>query len=88
MAPSPSPGAGEAGCFRRAVEIAAAVREATELAKQAKSAAELLGHLGPVEQRIDQVLQEARTDDFDDVAHDLAALKELVAAMRRKLQGP
>jgi len=69
-------------------EIVAAVREAGESAKQAKTAAELVDRLGPVEQRIDQVLQEVRADEFDDVAHDLAALKEMVAAMRRKLQAP
>ncbi len=71
----------------RAGEIAAAVREATASAKQAQTPAELLGRLGPVEERIDQVLQEVRAEEFDDVAHDLAGLKEMVATLRRKLGG-
>ena len=72
----------------RSGEIAAAVREVTEFAPQAKSAGELVARLAPVEERIVLALQEARADDFDDVAHDLAGLKEMVAAMRRKLGGP
>ena len=71
----------------RAGEIAAAVRELTEFAKQAKSPAEILERLGPVDERIVVAQQEARSDDFDDVAHDIAGLRELLAAMRRKLEG-
>jgi len=72
----------------KAGEIAAAVREATVSAKEAKSARDLLDRLLPLEERIAAAQQEARADEFDDVAHDLAALKEMIASMRRKLEGP
>jgi chromosome segregation ATPase len=71
----------------KAGEIAAAVREAAESAKEAKSARELLDRLAPIEERIAASQQEARAEEFDDVAHDLAALKEMIAGMRRKLEG-
>jgi chromosome segregation ATPase len=70
-----------------ASEIAAAVRDLTEFARQAKDPREIVERLGPVEERIDRTQQEARADDFDDVAHDIAGLRELLASMRRKLEG-
>ena len=71
----------------RAGEISSAAKELTEFARHAKAPKEILERLGPVEERIAQTLEEARAADFDDVVHDLAALKELLAAMRRKLEG-
>lgn len=70
----------------RALEIATAVREATEFAKQATESREILERLTPVEERVAKVLEEARADDFEDVSADLAALKEMLAQMRRKLE--
>ena len=71
----------------RSGEIAAAVRELTAFAKQAKSPKEILERLAPVEDRVAASQQEAREEDFEDVVHDLAALREMLAAMRRKLGG-
>lgn len=67
--------------------IAAAAREATESAKQAGSPKEILDLLGPLEERVGKAQQDARADDFEDVVHDLAALKETLAGLRRKLEG-
>ena len=71
----------------RAETIVAAVREVTEAAKNAKTAAEILERLGPVEERIEAELKEARAQDFDDVAHEIAGLREMIATVRRKLGG-
>lgn len=71
----------------RSGEIAAAARDLTAFAKQAKGPKEILERLGPVEDRIARAQQEAREEEFEDVAHDLAGLKELLASMRRKLEG-
>jgi len=68
-------------------EIASAVRDVTASAKQAQGPREILDRLGPVEERIARAQQEARSDDFEDVVHDIAALREMVASMRRKLEG-
>jgi hypothetical protein len=68
-------------------EIAAAVRDLTAFAQQAKGPKEILDRMGPVEERISKAQQEARDEDFEDVAHDLANMKELLASMRRKLGG-
>ena len=67
-------------------EIAAAVRDLTAFAKQAKGPAEILERLGPVEDRVSAAQQEAKQEDFEDVAHDLASLREMLASMRRKLE--
>jgi len=71
----------------RAGEIAAAARDLTEFAKQAKTPQEILDRLGPVDEHIARIQQEAREADFDDVAHELAGLREMLATMRRKLEG-
>lgn len=71
----------------RAGEIAGAVRDLTESAKQAKQPGEILELLGRVEERVAGAQQEARAEDFDDVAHDIAGLREMLASMRRKLGG-
>jgi chromosome segregation ATPase len=68
-------------------EIAAAVRDLTAFAKQAQGPKEILERLGPVDDRIAKAQQEARDGDFEDVAHDLAAMREMLASMRRKLEG-
>lgn len=68
-------------------EVAVAVRDLTAFAKQAQGPKEILERMGPVEERIARAQQEARDEDFEDVAHDLANLKELLASMRRKLGG-
>lgn len=75
------------GFQARSGEIAAAVRELTAFAKEAKGPKEILERLGPVEERVAASQQEARQEDFEDVAHDLANLRELLASMRRKLEG-
>lgn len=68
-------------------EIAAAVRDLTAFAKQAQGPNEILERMGPVEERVARAQQEAKDEDFEDVAHDLANMKELLASMRRKLGG-
>jgi hypothetical protein len=70
----------------RAVGIAGSVRDATESAKQAKNPREILESLGPVEERLAKAHEEARAEDFEDVAANVAALREMVASMRRKLE--
>jgi chromosome segregation ATPase len=71
----------------RAGEIAAAARDLTEFAKQAKTPQEILERMGAVDGRIAAAQEEARAEDFDDVAHDLAGLREMLATLRRKLEG-
>jgi len=71
----------------RASEIAVAVRDVTEFARQAKSPGEILERLGPVEEGVARAQEAAKADDFDDLAHDLAGLREMLASMRRKLEG-
>lgn len=71
----------------RSGEIAAAVRGVTEFAKETKEPRELLDRLVSLEDRIAAAQQEARTDDFDDVAHEISGLREMVASLRRKLGG-
>ena len=71
----------------RAGEIADAVRDLTAFAKGATEPRGILERLGPVEERVAAALEEARAADFDDVTHDVAGLKEMLATMRRKLEG-
>jgi chromosome segregation ATPase len=71
----------------RAGEIAAAARDLSEFAKQAKTPQEILERMGAVDERIGKIQQEARDSDFDDVAHEVAGLREMLATMRRKLEG-
>ena len=71
----------------RAGEIALAVRDLTEFAKQAQHPREILERLGPVEEQVGKAQQEARAVEFEDVAHDIAGLREMLASMRRKLGG-
>lgn len=71
----------------RAGEIASAVRDVTAFAPQAQTPAEILERLAPLDGRIAAAQQDAKTEDFEDVAHDMAALRELLAGLRRKLEG-
>ena len=71
----------------RAGEIAVAVRDLHEFAKQARTPQEIVERMGPVEERVGQAQEEARANDFDDVAHDISGLKEMLATLRRKLEG-
>jgi len=71
----------------RAEEIVAAVRELTEFAKDAKDPHAIIERLVPVEDRVAGAQKEARAEDFDDVAHEIAGLRETLASMRRKLGG-
>lgn len=70
----------------RAGEIGGSVRELTEFAAQAQESRPILERMAPVEERVAQALEEARADEFDDVVGDIAALKEMLAVMRRKLE--
>lgn len=70
----------------RASEIATAVRELTELARHVKDSRQLLERLAPIEARVAEALQQARDDEFDDVTGDIASFREMLAAMRRKLE--
>ena len=67
-------------------EIGGALRELTEFAKQTRDAPGILERLAPVEARVSKAFEDARADDFDDVARDIAAMRDILAAMRRKLQ--
>lgn len=67
--------------------IAEAVREVTEFTKGAKTPGEILERLTPVETRVEGELKEARAQEFDDIAHEIAGLREMLAAVRRRLGG-
>lgn len=74
------------GLRTRSDDIAAAVHEVGEFAKGAKDRREILERLGPVEDRVAAAQQDARREDFDDVAHEMAGLREMIAQLRRKLE--
>jgi chromosome segregation ATPase len=67
-------------------DIGASVRELTEFAKGVKEARPLLERLAPVEERVSRAFEEARADGFEDVARDIAGMRDLLASMRKKLQ--
>ena len=71
----------------RGNDIAAAVREVTEFAKETKNPRDIVERLAGVEDRVAAVQTEARADDFDDVAHEMAGLRDVIATLRRKLGG-
>jgi ABC-type phosphate transport system auxiliary subunit len=71
----------------RVGDIAAAVREVTEFAREAKDPRLILERLAPVEARIDTELQEARAQECEDLAHEIAGLREMITTVRRKLGG-
>ena len=71
----------------RSEEIAAAVREVSESTKGATDRKAILDRLAPLEDRIAAAQNEARQEDFDDVAHEMAGLREMIASLRRKLGG-
>lgn len=67
-------------------EIGAAIREAAEFAKGATEARQILERLVPVEERVGRAFEEARAEGFEDVAHDVAGMRDMLASMRKKLQ--
>lgn len=71
----------------RGNEIALAVREVTDFAKGSQNPKDVVERLAAVEARVAAVQADARTEDFDDVAHEMAGLKDVIAALRRKLGG-
>jgi chromosome segregation ATPase len=71
----------------RSGDISVAAKELTEFARSAQGPKDILERLAPIEERIARARQEAQAEDFDDVAHDLAGLQEMLASLRRKLEG-
>ena len=69
----------------RTAEIGEALREVTAFAQGVRDARQILERLAPVEERIGRAFEEARAEEFEDVAHDIAAMRDMLAAMRRKL---
>lgn len=67
-------------------EIGAALREVTEFAQGVRDARQILERLAPVEERIGRAFEEARAEEFEDVAHDIAGMRDMLGAMRRKLK--
>jgi chromosome segregation ATPase len=66
--------------------LAGSVREATEFAKGTKDARQILDRLGPIEEQVGRAFEEARAEGFDDVARDMAGMREMLGSMRKKLQ--
>lgn len=67
-------------------EVGASLRELSEFARGTKDARQILERLAPVEERVAKAFEEARSEGFEDVAHDIAGMREMLATMRRKLQ--
>jgi hypothetical protein len=67
-------------------EIGTSIRELTDFAKGTKDAKQLLERMAPVEERVGKAFEEARADEFEDVAHDIAGMREMLATLRKKLQ--
>lgn len=67
-------------------EVGSSVRELTEFARGVKDPRQILERLGPVEQRVAQAFEEARAEGFEDVAHDVASMRDLLATQRKKLE--
>lgn len=67
-------------------EIAVSVREVNEVAKGAKDPRDLLDRLDPIDARVARAFEEARAEEFEDVARDIAGMRDMLAAMRRKLK--
>ncbi|HYE98153.1 MAG TPA: hypothetical protein VEJ18_04540 [Planctomycetota bacterium] len=67
-------------------EIGASFRELNEFAKETRDLPRILERLAPVEARVSRAFEEARADGFEDVARDIAALRDMLATMRKKLQ--
>jgi uncharacterized protein YukE len=69
-----------------AAEIAGTMREVTEFARGSKDARQILERLAPVEERVGKAFEEARAEEFEDVARDIAGMRDMLGALRRKLQ--
>lgn len=67
-------------------EVGASLRELTEFARGTKDARQILERLVPVEERVSKAFEEARAESFEDLAHDIAGMREMLAMMRKKLQ--
>jgi DNA repair ATPase RecN len=67
-------------------DVGALVRELTEFAKESKDPRQILERLAPVEERVARAFEEVRADGFEDVARDVAGMRDLLASMRKKLQ--
>lgn len=67
-------------------EVGGALKELTDFARGTKDARLILERLAPVEERVGRAFEEARAEGFEDVAHDVAGMREMLAAMRKKLQ--
>lgn len=67
-------------------DVGHALRELTEFSKGTKNPREILERMGPVEERVAKAFEEARAEGFEDVAHDVAAMRDALASMRKKLE--
>ena len=66
--------------------IGAAVKDVAEFARETRDAKRILERLDPIEARVGQAFEEARADEFEDVARDIAGMRDMLASMRKKLQ--
>lgn len=68
----------------RTGEIALAVREVTESARSGRPA-DILARLVPIEESVARLLEESRGEGFEDVTHDIDALRQMLEAVHGKL---
>jgi len=66
--------------------FASDVRVVTQLAKDGAERAKIVERLGPVEERVAEAQKEARAEEFDDVAHAIDGMRQMLAALRKKLR--
>lgn len=62
------------------------LRELSDFAKGSQDPRQILERMAPVEERVGKAFDEARAEGFEDVARDVAAMRDMLAAMRKKLQ--
>lgn len=62
------------------------VRAVTQLAKDGAERSKIVEKLGPIEERVAAAQKEAKAEDFDDVAHAIDGMRQMLAALRRKLR--
>jgi chromosome segregation ATPase len=67
-------------------EIGTSLRELTELAKGLSDPKRILELMAPVEERVGKAFDEARAEGFEDIAHDIAGMREMLGSLRKKLQ--
>lgn len=68
----------------RTGEIAAAVRDVTEFAKSHRPA-DVLPRLAPVQDQVAGLIEASRRESFEDVTHDLDALRQMLESIAKKL---